>query len=304
VVATSTSVREGEPVTQRLPDDAEGLFDLDPSEFIAARNALAKRLRAEKRRDDAVQVAALRRPSPAAWALNQVARRTPAVIEAAMEAITALQDATDAAIAGHPEELRRATTAERSATNDVVQAAAEDLGARTEGVRQALVATLRAAAADGDVADQLRRGVLTSEHEPSGFGFGDDLARLAAAAETPRVRAKRTEKAQRKSAPRGGDDKAAQREAAAAERAAAKARADRAKEAERLARTATRLEQAAERAERSAEVADDGAALAEEAARDARNEADEAQARARDARAEAARARSEATAAERAVGKA
>lgn len=280
-------VREGDAVTDGLPDDADDLYELDPSEFTAARNALAKRLRAERRRDEAMLVAALRRPSPAAWALNQVARRSPTVIEAALDAIEALQAATDAAVAGQAGDLRAATTAERAATNEMVDAAREHLGGRTEGLRQALVSTLRAAGSDPDVAAELRAGTLSSEHDPAGFGFGSDLGGFEAAAEPKAQVAPKPNQVKASAA----EDKDAARKAAAAEKAAAKARAEATKEAERLARAAERLEQAAERAERTAQVADDGATLAEEAARDARADADEAKERAAEARADAERAR-------------
>lgn len=284
-------------MTDGLPDDADALYDLEPSEFTAARNALAKRLRAEKRREEATLVGSLRRPSPAAWALNQVARRSPEVIEAALEAIEALQAATDAAVAGQAGDLRAATAAERAATNEVVDAAREHLTGRTEGLRQALVSTLRAAGSDPDVAAELRAGTLSSEHDPAGFGFGSDLGGFEMAAAAP---APAEPKAVTKPKPAGSskrsaaEDKDAARKAAAAEKAAAKARAEAAKEAQRLARVAERLEQAAGRAERTAQVADDGATLAEEAARDARAEADEAKERAAAARADADRARTEA----------
>lgn len=291
-------------MTEGLPDDADALYGLDPREFTAARNDLVRRLRAEKRRDDATAVAALKRPSPAAWALNQLARRSPEVIEAALDAVDALQAATDAAVAGEPGDLRAATAAERAATNALVDAARGHLGGRTEALRQALVSTVRSAGADPAVEAELRAGTLSSEHDPAGFGFGSALGGFdAAAAALPAVTPKgsKTAKTAVKHAS-GPDDAAAARQAAAAEQAAAKARAEVAKEAERLARAATRLEQAAEQAERTAQVADDGATLAEEAARDARVEAVEAKERATDARADAERARAAAVEAASALG--
>ena len=49
------------------------LFEVPPSGFVAARNTLAKQLRAAKQREAATLVAAIRRPSWVDWALNQVA---------------------------------------------------------------------------------------------------------------------------------------------------------------------------------------------------------------------------------------
>ena len=91
--------------------------------------ALVKELKADGRKDDAAAVAKLRRPSVAAWALNQVAREQPDLVEAAIDAGEQLRAASDAAVAGRPGELRAATAAERTAANAVVKAAAAHLGA-------------------------------------------------------------------------------------------------------------------------------------------------------------------------------
>src|ERR671929_141560 len=53
------------------PDD---LYGLPLDRFIAERGALAKALRGEDRRDEAAEVAKLRKPSAAAWAVNQLVR--------------------------------------------------------------------------------------------------------------------------------------------------------------------------------------------------------------------------------------
>ena len=57
-----------------LDHRVDGLFALDPSEFIAARDREVKELRAADRADDAAFVKALRKPTVAAWAMNQVVR--------------------------------------------------------------------------------------------------------------------------------------------------------------------------------------------------------------------------------------
>ena len=54
--------------------DVDELFGLPLDEFIPERTALAKSLRAEGRRDEAKEVAATRKPSVAAWAVNQLVR--------------------------------------------------------------------------------------------------------------------------------------------------------------------------------------------------------------------------------------
>src|SRR4051794_33762768 len=57
-----------------MADDPEvdSLLTVPPDEFVAARNALAKSLRAAGRKQEAAAVAALRRPTAVDWALNMV----------------------------------------------------------------------------------------------------------------------------------------------------------------------------------------------------------------------------------------
>ena len=52
----------------------EELYALDPADFVGARTELVRRLRAGKQRELAAAVAKLRRPSPAAWAVNRLVR--------------------------------------------------------------------------------------------------------------------------------------------------------------------------------------------------------------------------------------
>ena len=60
-----------------LEDDLDTLYACAPGELLDRRKALAQALRKSGRRDDAVVVAAAVKPTPAAWAVNQLARRNP-----------------------------------------------------------------------------------------------------------------------------------------------------------------------------------------------------------------------------------
>src|SRR5512143_1859007 len=53
---------------------ADELYGLPPDQFTASRNERAKACRAGGDRDLGAQVAALRKPSTAAWVVNQLAR--------------------------------------------------------------------------------------------------------------------------------------------------------------------------------------------------------------------------------------
>ena len=56
-------------------DSPEDLYGLPLPRFIPERAALVKALRSEKRRDEAAVIAAMRKPSVAAWAVNDALLR-------------------------------------------------------------------------------------------------------------------------------------------------------------------------------------------------------------------------------------
>ncbi|MFL5373666.1 MAG: hypothetical protein ACJ78T_06725, partial [Myxococcales bacterium] len=62
------------------------LFAKAPAEFTAARNLLAKELRTGGDEEEAKRVLALRRPTAALWAANQLARRGEEALDALVEA--------------------------------------------------------------------------------------------------------------------------------------------------------------------------------------------------------------------------
>ena len=82
------------------PDPVDDLFVVPPEEFVAARNALAKQLRAGGERERAAEVAALRRPSVPDWALNVVAHGQAGELEPFFEAAQESREAQRAAASG------------------------------------------------------------------------------------------------------------------------------------------------------------------------------------------------------------
>lgn len=158
----------------QVTDDSSGgddLYALEPSEFVAARNAMVKQMRGDGQREAAKVVAALRRPNVTAAALNQVARRSPELVLAVVEAGELLRRATGHALSGDPSDLREATEAERRASNALVAAAVAELGFGGAQARPRIASTVHAAMVDDAVADELRRGVLTVDHDRSGLGL-------------------------------------------------------------------------------------------------------------------------------------
>ena len=65
---------------------AEELYGLPPGEFTRARDARVKELRTEGDREAADAVKGLRKPTVAAWALNQLARRNRRDVDLLLDA--------------------------------------------------------------------------------------------------------------------------------------------------------------------------------------------------------------------------
>src|SRR6476619_1232680 len=89
---------EGAP--PELSAAAATLYGTRPEEFVAARGALVKELRAAKARDAAREVATWRRPSVADWGLNLVARRGDAVVADFLGAAATAREAQGGALDG------------------------------------------------------------------------------------------------------------------------------------------------------------------------------------------------------------
>jgi hypothetical protein len=264
----------------RVPELAAGdeLFDCRPQEFVSARNALARRLRAEGEREAAATVTALRRPTPGAWALNQVARHEPELMAAVTGAAEALRQATERALNGDAGALRSAQQTERSAVGAVITAARQHLaetGQSSEAIVQRMLDTLRAAGVDEQVRAQLSVGHLTADCSAAGLG----LDGLTLDGSTPRGASSiRSAPARREVPPaarRGPADAAARR----AEREAAR-QADLDAKADGAEQKAERLEKEATEARRAAEHAASAASRSGREAERARQQAELARARA------------------------
>ncbi len=168
------------PDDAALPEDPAGtLFGLDPGEFVAARNALVRSLRKDGRREEAAAVAGLRRPGPAAWAVNQLSRRRAAELDGLVELGQALRDAQARALEGADAQvLRQAGRARRDAVGalaDIAVALLAERGAGGDGHAGEIVATLEAASLDAASGDAVLAGRLTAALQPPS-GFGDDGA--------------------------------------------------------------------------------------------------------------------------------
>ncbi|MEA2407945.1 MAG: hypothetical protein QOE69_2064 [Thermoleophilaceae bacterium] len=154
------------------------LYGLPPSEFTRARDARARELRKAGDRDAADAVKALRKPTVAAWALNQLARERSKDVDRLLGAGQKLRAAQEQLLGGGERSaLQDAAAAERELVaklaGDAV-ALARDAGERPgAGFEEKVAGTLHAAALDQETAEQLRAGRLVREREAiGGFGAG------------------------------------------------------------------------------------------------------------------------------------
>lgn len=143
------------------------LYAGPPDEFVAARDALAKELKAEGDLDAAKAVRGLRRPSVAAALLNRVALGRAKEAKAFAGAVAKLRQAKGR------DALKEAARAQRDAAAKLLDLAEGEGG---EGAALDRVAeTLQAAAADEEVEDLVLRGRLEKERRAASIGFGLDV---------------------------------------------------------------------------------------------------------------------------------
>jgi hypothetical protein len=260
------------------------LYGLPLERFTEERNTLAKELRRAGRRDQAAEVAKLRKPSLAAWAVNQLARTQPRDMKALFKSGDALQKAQAELLAGRsdPASLRAAVEAERVAVDRLLDRARGLLSSdghelSPAGLEQ-VSETLHAAALEEDARVQVSDGCLTRELRRAGLGgLAADSAPRGRAAPGRKTAPRQEMAPRRQAAPRqkaapgertAPPPRAAQRPKSPARAEARRVEADARRRLERAERVLARAEDRQRRAE--GELADAQAALA--AARQARAE--------------------------------
>src|SRR3954454_3497082 len=107
-------------MTAGADDRMDRLYDLPLSEFTSERNALAAELRASGDHEAAASVKALRKPSAAAWAVNQLVRAEPDLVEALLGAGGELRQAHRQAASGRGAAQLGAAGGEGGEARDVV----------------------------------------------------------------------------------------------------------------------------------------------------------------------------------------
>jgi hypothetical protein len=276
---------------------ADELYGLPLARFVAERGALARALRGERRREEAAAVAALRKPSVAAWAVNQLVRTQAEATAELFAAGDGLRAAQAALLAGGGDAgaLRAARDRERAAVDRLREAAAGLLDADghelSPAVLDRVADTLHAAALDDDAGEQVRRGCLVRELQHAGLGDGGGFEVAAAVpgsatparparrpappapGEPPAAGVKAEPRAVSSRRPETGGRKGDQAASREAERRAREREAER-RAREREAAAVARAEESAAR--RRAERAERAVSLAEERHQRAADALDEA----------------------------
>jgi hypothetical protein len=270
--------------SELVREAAAQLYAGDPAGFIGRRGDLAARARASGDAAAAKQIAALRKPTRAAWVVNLLVRADPG----AVSELAALGDdlrAAGRALDGR--KLRELSQARRELITALTTRALAGAGLRDApaAVQEEVTATLSAAVADPRVAADLAAGTLARPVERPGFGFGPagDEGREEAPPEIPRTRPSGPARAERERAERvQAERERAERERrreliAAAEQAVGRAgqAADAAQAAERARADAVhQLEQRLDDAQDKLAEAKRQARAAATALRDARRALD------------------------------
>lgn len=159
-------------MTAALERELDSLYQQPLDRFTAARNELAKRLRADGQVEQAEQVKALRKPTVTVWLVNRLAREDELDVHRLLKAGETLTTTQAALARGQSREgFLKAQQDEQRALERLTRAA-HKLAAR-EGVGSSAVdratQTLRAASLTDKGRQLLERGRLTEELEPPGF---------------------------------------------------------------------------------------------------------------------------------------
>jgi hypothetical protein len=242
-------------VNEEAGADIDALFRLPLSEFTAARNALATRLRRAGRSTEADAVQALPKPSIPAWAVNQLYWLHRRAFDDLLSISRRFYDAQVAQLSGKSVDIREPLDARRQALSDLSRLAVEHLRtaghAATHDTTRRIVTTLEALSTQTAKGSDHRPGRLVEELEPPGFEALSPLVSPTHArrAEGPSrlLRFRDQRHAGRRSIPgRSPHDEAQrQRDAQKAAREEARAAVQRAERNLRSAQTAARAAEAA-----------------------------------------------------------
>jgi hypothetical protein len=156
-----------------LAEHVDAVHAVAREDFVRERDARVRALKQDGHTEEAAALKGLRKPTVAAWAVNQLARREPDRVGELVAAGDALRAAQRRAASGQGADgLRPATRRVRDLVGDLgnpARTVLADAGAAV-GHADEVEQTLFAAAIDPELHDTLRRGIFTGTVEAAGFG--------------------------------------------------------------------------------------------------------------------------------------
>ena len=155
--------------------EIDRLYALPLDEFTRERDELAKRLRKEGDGDAAAEVKELKKPSVAAWAVNQVRRDRPDEVRQLLEVTEELHRVyARLSSAGARERLEEAAEMQRELIRSLVRCASQLLEAgghpASEATLTKVADTFRAAALDKELREEVSRGRVVKDKRAAGLG--------------------------------------------------------------------------------------------------------------------------------------
>lgn len=179
-------------VKQTLATIADPLYALTPAEFTAARNLAAREVKDSADLELAARVLELKKPSPAAWAVNLLARQRADELEQLAELGETMREATEELDRDQLAELTRQRRALVNALAREASALATDARHNlTATVVEEVARTLQAALNDPAAAAAVRSGRLVRGLDATGIE-PVDLTDAVAAPEASMVSAPRS----------------------------------------------------------------------------------------------------------------
>jgi hypothetical protein len=151
---------------------AHQLLATPPDEFVAARNALVKQLKASGDREQAAEIGAMRRPAWVDWALNVAATQHGSEVERFAESAELMRAAQRGAVTGRGGvDMRAAMTGLRDRTGELARAVNSVLTDQGRPPALPEITERLAEVATSDAAtEQLRAGLLSGGDGALGFG--------------------------------------------------------------------------------------------------------------------------------------
>jgi hypothetical protein len=150
--------------------ELDKLYAAPLDQFVKVRNDIAGRLRTDGDEVAAARVAALRKPTVSAWAVNQLARTGSIDLQRLIKAGEALEQAQSRALSGEDSSGFQAARRDEAAAISLLRTAAKQvLPSTSAAILDRIVTTLRAGAATPEGRGLIKQGRLTEDLEPAGF---------------------------------------------------------------------------------------------------------------------------------------